>query len=503
MASVLDTPAIAALQPGTQILVNGDTLVRVPDEIVATFQQGDRLLVAGGAVLRVPRAQHDLTAAAVERAQDAFLRFGAVDDEPITRFYALFAGRLADDAVWSAITAANERDVARARARGRSTTRLLATERMRRAMIEGLRQWEQLPSRRGLVVGTIRHDGWTVDQVVDGLGVVGFIFEGRPNVFADATGVLRGGNTAVLRIGSDALGTAQAIAEHALRPALDEAGLPKGAVTLLESTDRAAGWALFSDTRLALAVARGSGPAVAQLGSIARQSGIPVSLHGTGGAWLIADETADAERFRLALYHSLDRKVCNTTNVVLVPASRAMDLVPLTIEALRARGEALGHGYKLHVTRSAEPCVPASLFTVTAPILRAEGLCQEAVAALLPDDQLGREWEWEATPEVSLAVVQDLREAVALFNAQSPRFIASLIGDDPAAHDWFFRAVDAPFVGDGFTRWIDGQYALNRPELGLSNWQSGRLFGRGGVLSGDSVFTVRLRARQHDPDLHR
>ena len=67
----------------------------------------------------------------------------------------------------------------------------------------------------------------------------------------------------------------------------------------------------------------------------------------------------------------------------------------------------------------------------------------------------------------------------------------------------FWSAIDAPFVGDGFTRWVDGQYAFEKPELGLSNWQSGRLFARGGVLSGDSVYTVRAWARQSDPDLHR
>ena len=49
-------------------------------------------------------------------------------------------------------------------------------------------------------------------------------------------------------------------------------------------------------------------------------------------------------------------------------------------------------------------------------------------------------------------------------------------------------------MGDGHTRWVDGQVALDRPELGLSNWQSGRLFGRGGILSGDTVYTVRTRA---------
>ena len=85
-----------------------------------------------------------------------------------------------------------------------------------------------------------------------------------------------------------------------------------------------------------------------------------------------------------------------------------------------------------------------------------------------------------------------------------PRFIASLISDDGAEQERFYAAVDAPFVGDGFTRWVDGQYALDTPELGLSNWQFGRLLGRGGVLSGDSIHTVRHRATiddAHDPPL--
>ena len=118
-------------------------------------------------------------------------------------------------------------------------------------------------------------------------------------------------------------------------------------------------------------------------------------------------------------------------------------------------------------------------------------------------DALGTEWEWEESPEISLVVVPDTSVAVDLFNAYSPRFVASLISADPAAHDAFYEMVDAPFVGNGFTRWVDGQYALDKPELGLSNWQFGRLFGRGGVLSGDSVFTVRTRVTQTDPDVHR
>ena len=81
--------------------------------------------------------------------------------------------------------------------------------------------------------------------------------------------------------------------------------------------------------------------------------------------------------------------------------------------------------------------------------------------------------------------------------------MASLIAADPAADARFYASVDAAFVGDGFTRWVDGQYAFNRPELGLSNWQGGRLFARGGVLSGDGVYTVRTRMRQRDVDIHR
>ncbi|MDQ3542808.1 MAG: glutamate-5-semialdehyde dehydrogenase, partial [Actinomycetota bacterium] len=118
-------------------------------------------------------------------------------------------------------------------------------------------------------------------------------------------------------------------------------------------------------------------------------------------------------------------------------------------------------------------------------------------------DELGTEWEWERTPEVSFIVTDSVDDAVTLHNAFSPRFVASLVSDDDDEQERFYGAVDAPFVGDGLTRWVDGQYALDTPELGLSNWQFGRLLARGGVLSGDSIFTVRHRARVTDAGLHR
>ncbi|MGH2351262.1 MAG: aldehyde dehydrogenase family protein [Chloroflexota bacterium] len=486
------------------ILFGGNRVTTVPDAIADAFRPGDRLIVvqASGDVLHIPANVYDLVDHAVRRTRAAFEQLAVLPDDHVDRFYDHFAARLADDAIWGRIGAANDEDVQRARARGRSTTRLVADATMRAKMIEGLRLWRGLPSRRDALQETVEHAGWRVEQVVSGVGVIGFVFEGRPNVFADATGVLRSGNTAVMRIGSDALGTARAIAAAALNPALRDAGLPDGALTLIESPERAAGWALFANPGLALAVVRGSGQAVAQLGAIARQTGTPVSLHGTGGAWIVADAAAQPDALAQAVFHSLDSKKCNTLNTLCIVESAAERLVTVALAALARRGQALGHGFKLHVTSEAERYVPADLFTTQTGVLRAEGEVQEPLAQRIGEDGLGIEWEWEGTPEITLATVPDVDTAVRLFNQYSPRFVASLLSADGTAHERFFRAVDAPFVGNGFTRWVDGQFALRRPELGLSNWQFGRLFARSGILTGDGVFTIRLRAVQSDPDVH-
>lgn len=495
---------VTQLTPGMPLLFGGNRLTRVPAEVASAFRPGDHLVVVqtDGAVLHIPAAQQALVAAAVAEAQAAFAALRSVSDAQIGQFYDRFATQLADDAIWGAIATANREDVARAEARGRSTTRLVADGRMRGRMIAGLREWEAMSPLRGQVLARTEHVGWQVEQVADGLGVIAFVFEGRPNVFADATGVLRGGNTAVMRIGSDALGTARAIAELALRPALVAAGLPPGAVVLVDSAERAAGWALFSQPAIALAVARGSGAAVAQLGAIARQTGIPVSLHGTGGAWMVVDETADPAFLRDVIYHSTDRKVCNTLNTLCLPRRRAAELVPAVLDALQARGERLGHAYKLHVTPNARAVVPAELYATMATLRRAEGSVTEPLASPIDDGWLGHEWEWEGTPEMTLTTVASTAEAVALFNQYSPRFVASLVSQDAAAHEQFFRTIDAPCVGNGFTRWLDGQFALRRPELGLTNWQDGRLFARHSILTGDGVYTIRLRVSQTDPTVH-
>ena len=153
-------------------------------------------------------------------------------------------------------------------------------------------------------------------------------------------------------------GTAQAIVEHALDPALLSAGLPKGAAALVASRAREAGLAMMNDPRLALAVARGSGSATQRLGAVARQAGNAVSLHGMGGAWIVAGMAADPSDFAAAVYHSLDRKVCNTVNTVCIPRHLASELVPAFLEAAQRAGERRGTNAKLHVLDSAVDEVP-------------------------------------------------------------------------------------------------------------------------------------------------
>jgi len=507
------TTVLSELAEGMAIPYGGDRVAVVDAGLAAAFRPGDALVVVQqtGDLLHVPAAVRRAVTHQVDRAVQAFSALRSVPPMSIAAFFRGFADRL--EGRWDAIQRANDDDVARARERGRSTTRLEVSDRVCADMAAGLRGWAMRIDEGGAgaltrPVRRLDHGDWDVTEVTAPLGVVAFVFEGRPNVLADAAGVVATGNTAVLRIGGDALGTAEAIRDLALVPAVTEAGLPEGTIGIVPVRDRSAGWALFSDPRLALAVTRGTGRAVQQLSAVARQAGVPVSAHGTGGAWLVADEGADTARFAGAVEHSLDRKVCNTLNVAVIVASRAQELVPVLVEAADRAAAARPGGEpedraRVHVAEGSEQWMPADAFTQTVTVRRAAGDVVEPRADVLPRDQLDREWEWEDTPEFAVLVVADLDAAIHAVNAFSPQFVASLISEDADAHDRFRTQVNAPFVGDGFTRWVDGQYALDQPELGLSNWQSGRLLARGGVLTGATLTTRRLFAHHASGDQHR
>jgi glutamate-5-semialdehyde dehydrogenase len=431
------------------------------------LQPGDRVVALSelAELVVISKAAAEAADEAVARANAALAALGNVSDAAINRFFEEFAARLEDDTAFAEVLRANQADVADARARGRAVGRLELSERMRRDMVSGLRGWATSPSRVGEVIEQRQGPDYVIERRRAPLGVVAFVFEGRPNVFADAAGVVKNRNAAVFRIGGDALGTAIAIETHALRPALLAAGLPEGALGLVRSKEHAAAHALFSERAVRLAVARGSGRTVALLGAIAKQHGIPASLHGTGGAWMWVEESAAPERVVNAIRFSLDRKVCNTLNVLVLQRSALEKLGP-------------------HVARVLE-----ELHAKVAVVRGSEGVV--SAAQLIEETELGREWEWEGTPELSFVIASDLAHAASLINRYSPKFVASILSEREGSFDAFYAAVEAPYVSNGFTRWVDGQWAWHRPELGLTNWETGRLLGRSGFLSGDDLTSVR------------
>ncbi len=491
----------ALLRAGDLVAIGRHRTV-ISQEFAESLEPGDQVLALShnGQIRRLPKAVVELVDEAVSSASRAFALLSDVSDDAINEFFGLAAEALQDDARFSKVLQANQRDEESARARGRSVTRLVLSENMRRDMIAALLMWRDAPMSRDSVASRTEHVGWSVEQRVAPLGVLGFVFEGRPNVFADATGVLKGGNAVVFRIGSDALGTANAMMDVIIRPSLIEAGLPVDAVVLLNSPEHAAGWSLFSDSRLGLAVARGSGAAVSELGSIAQQSGVPVSLHGTGGAWMIVGEDASLDRLESSVLHSLDRKVCNTLNVVAVIRDLAPVHVPIVLKAAELAASARGTRPRIHAIQGAEEFMPTD---VNIAVRRSEGEMSEQQVSVASVESLGTEYEWEENPEFAIVLVEDIDEAVELFNVYSPQFIVSMISENGKEQETVWSLTNAPFFGDGFTRWVDGQFSLLRPELGLSNWENGRLFGRSGILSGDSAFSVRLRVHQTDEKLHR
>ncbi|HYQ18050.1 MAG TPA: hypothetical protein VEQ58_19890, partial [Polyangiaceae bacterium] len=224
--SAVSSPASSSASAAEVHILVGEKLVPLPK-----LENGDRLvpLAEFGELVLISKAAAEAARAAVARASAALAPLAEASDEAILHFFEGFAARLEDADTFAEIQRENAVDVESARARGRATGRLELTQRMRQDMIAGLRVWQSAPARVGEVIERRQGEGYAIERRRAPLGVVAFVFEGRPNVFADAAGVLRNRNAAVFRIGGDALGTAIAIEERALRPALLAAGLPEGA----------------------------------------------------------------------------------------------------------------------------------------------------------------------------------------------------------------------------------------------------------------------------------
>ena len=189
----LETGVLSKLSVGQVIPFAGNRWTTVSSLLAESFVQGDRLVVVQetGQLLHISQAIFELADRAVTQAKLAFAAMSSVTPTVISDFYESFARNLEDSKIFKRIAAANQEDVERAKSAGRSTTRLLIDDKMRTEMIGSLRMWRDLRDTRDVLANSVEHPSWEVQERRAPLGVVGFVFEGRPNVFADATGVLR------------------------------------------------------------------------------------------------------------------------------------------------------------------------------------------------------------------------------------------------------------------------------------------------------------------------
>ena len=376
-----------------------------------------------------------LAAASTDAKNDA-LRRGA----------ALLRARSAD------ILAANRRDVAAGRDAGLSAAlidRLSLNDARVEAIAEGLEQVAALDDPVGeTIVQWRRPNGLEISQIRVPIGVVGMIYESRPNVTADAAALcLKSGNAVVLKGGKEAIHTNTAIAA-ALASAIADAGLPPASVQLIETTDRAAvGVLLRQSAYIDVIVPRG-GPSLIE--AITRESAIPVIQHYAGICHVYVDAAADlAMAERIAVNAKVQRPgVCNAMETLLVDAAIAETFLPRVAAALSA------HGVELRACPVARQWIPA------------------AVAATDED------WRTEYLDLIlSIRVVDGLDAAVEHITEYGTGHSDAIITDSYAQAQRFTAAVDSAAVYvNASTRFTDGYEFGFGAEVGIS---TNRLHARG------------------------
>jgi glutamate-5-semialdehyde dehydrogenase len=278
------------------------------------------------------------------------------------------------------------------------------------------------------------------------IGTVGANFEARPNVALDVAGqLLKSLNTAVLRTGGAALRTVTTLVDDVLRPALESAGLPAGAVGLVRSPDREGARLLVSLPRLIpLVILRGSGQATASLARLAAENGVRTLAHAEGGGVLYVHGSASREKALALAEGSLDRLgVCNRLNLALVDRE-AEDVVPELLELFAGKG--------LEVRGSVSGAEPL-------------------------DGPLGHEWasDPDRVATVTIAVVDDLDDAVRIANEQTSGLAAGIVAEDETAAMRFldgYRGTAA--FWHATTRFTDGFELTGAPETGINvDWAPG------------------------------
>ncbi|MDA0225482.1 MAG: glutamate-5-semialdehyde dehydrogenase [Proteobacteria bacterium] len=344
-----------------------------------------------------------------------------------------------------ALLEANRADLETARKVGRDAAfldRLTLTPASIEHMAAGLEQVALLPDPVGIVSERVqRPTGIEVARMRVPIGVIGIIYESRPNVTADAAGLcLKSGNACILRGGSESIHSNLAIA-HCVRTGLIAAGLPETAVQVIGITDRAAVGALITMTAFVdLIVPRGGKDLIARL---AQESRIPMLKHLDGICHVYIDDRADAEMaVRIADNAKTQRYgTCNTMETLLVAEAIAPQVLPRIAEIYRAKG------VEMHVDAAAGALVGASR----------------------PATEADWRTEWLA-PVVSIRVVSGLDAAMDHIERYGSRHTDAIVTGDAARAARFLREVDsASVMVNASTRFADGfEYGLGA-EIGISN----------------------------------
>ncbi len=354
----------------------------------------------------------------------------------------------------SALLAANQQDLDAAKANGLDSAmldRLTLTEKSISSMVEGLTQIASLADPIGEMSDfKYRPSGIQVGKMRVPLGVIGIIYEARPNVTVDAAGLcIKSGNAAILRGGSEALHCNQALAKL-VQEGLAAANLPATGIQVLETTDRAAvGELITMKAYVDVIVPRGGKGLIERVSKEAR---IPVIKHLDGNCHVYVDDDADFDKALRIVENSKTQRLgtCNTAESLLIARSVAGTMLPKIADMLSANG--------IEIRGCAETCA----LVKQAKVATNEDFYTEYLAAI-----------------ISCKVVENLDEAIVHINTHSSQHTESIVTENYTKARRFLREVDSSSVMvNASTRFADGfEYGLGA-EIGIS---TDKLHARGPV----------------------
>ncbi|KND58827.1 Gamma-glutamyl phosphate reductase [Candidatus Burkholderia verschuerenii] len=348
------------------------------------------------------------------------------------------------------LKAANARDLVRAREKGHDAAfidRLTLSDKALATMVEGLRQVASLADPIGEISGMkYRPSGIQVGQMRVPLGVIGIIYESRPNVTIDAAALcLKSGNATILRGGSEALECNTALAKL-IGVGLTAAGLPQDAVQVVETADRAAVGKLITMTEFVdVIVPRGGKSLIARLMEEAR---VPMIKHLDGICHVYVDDRADLAKAAAVCDNAKTHRygTCNTMETLLVARGIADRALPMLARAYQAKD------VELRVDAASRAVLEAA-----------------NIGALV--DATEEDWSTEyLAPVLAIKIVADLDEAIDHINDYGSHHTDAIVTEDHDRAMRFLREVDsASVMVNVSTRFADGfEFGLGA-EIGISN----------------------------------